>query len=149
MYSIRTHAYFFVFCTLCENLSVVLCFTFFPYAFYDFIFLYFLLPQILFTFCQLHIPTSFYLSSSFSLFSCPSPLPCTHAPFASSRPYTYTYKHPPTHTHTLTDTHIYTLSYTQALCTNCEMEDLNIMNNSLGGEPALKDQALFLPGGEV
>ena len=35
----------------------------------------------------------------------------------------------------------------QVLCANCEIEDLNIMNNALGGEPALKDEALFLLGG--
>lgn len=35
----------------------------------------------------------------------------------------------------------------EVLCANCEIEDLNIMNTALGGEPAVKDGALFLVGG--
>ena len=35
----------------------------------------------------------------------------------------------------------------EILCGNCELEDLNIMNNAMGGEPATKDEALFTAGG--
>jgi hypothetical protein len=31
----------------------------------------------------------------------------------------------------------------EILCANCELEDLNTMNNGMGGEPASKDPELF------
>ena len=68
----------------------------------------------------LYSPQSFYIYMSIYLSCIQPPFPSLHLPH----------------------------SHLQVLCSNCDMEDLNIMISALGGEPALKDQELFLLKGE-
>ena len=159
---VRVYALYFVFCILYER--ICLSFLLFIFA----ILLMYIWSSILFSStCNflISLPTHtfplFLSSSSFYLILTPLPPPppslahshilsLTHTSSSSHMiKHTYSHSHTPPHPLTWSNTLTHFHLFTQALCTNCEMEDLNIMNNALGGEPALKDSALFLPGGTV